>query len=394
MFALLQTNKRPEPIYAEPTKITLPPSSSTNSSKDSSQDESNDEVVLRQKTIHKSEISKTDGPKLTLCRNSDGIDVDMPNRSVTDDKSRHSDTILLKEMATARSQTDTTDGRAVRRYHTKSLSLSENRVAQGAQNLFHQNRELWQQRAAGKSQQSLTTPRILSRNRIAPDLVMDLPVSSLADSNNRASRESLESESEDLTSAERFATQNQCTLKKNDRYVLEEAKKEVKLEQKANNSDKPKAEVKPQQEGLIRTPTVEIKSDSNEQLLKPADTEYQNSTKSGSQDNLLHIDESAGEKSPARRELSKSPIPLHNTQKFASQFAGLHLTGGCLTKADSSVTASISSSSSVAGSSNQQQQPNLSSFKPQVKVKPQILKKPLVLPPATPEMGRRSSNHD
>lgn len=348
--------------------------------------------MLRQKTPIKSETVKSvEGPKLTLCRNSDGIDVDMPSSSNTntnngftaEDKSRHSDTAILLKTDPS---TDASNGRAVhRRYHTKSLSLSENRVAQSAQNPFHQNRELWQQRATGKSQQNLTTPRILSRNRIAPDLVMDLPVASLTDGKNRESRESLDSETEDLTSAERFATQNQCTLKKNDRYVLEDVKKEVKLEQKANNSDKPKAEVKPQQEGMVRTPTIDINHDPTESTsLKPDDVLKSAKVSVPNQDNLLHIDEDNGsDSSSARRELSKSPIPLHNTQKFASQFAGLHLTGGCLTKSDS-----------TAGTSTVTQQSNLSSFKPQVKVKPQILKKPLVLPPTTPEMSRRTTNQD
>lgn len=258
-----------------------------------------------------------------------------------------------------------------RRYHSKSLSLSENRVALGA-SIFQQHRDLWQQRAAGKSQQNIGPQRILSRNRIAPDLVMDLP-SDLADAQIRASRESLDGETENLTSAERFATQNQCTLKKNERFLNESdvAKKEVKLECKTIG-EKPKAEVRPQQEGLARVPTVEIQCDDSDL-----------------NDEILHINEpgssSLEEKqsmSRSLRDVSKSPIPLHNTQKFASQFAGLHLTGGCMGKADSGVAA------------NANQSGNLTSFKPQVKVKPQIQKKPLVLPPTTPELGRRASTQE
>lgn len=262
-----------------------------------------------------------------------------------------------------------------RRYHSKSLSLSENRVALGA-SIFQQHRDLWQQRAAGKSQQNIGPQRILSRNRIAPDLVMDLP-SDLADAQIGASRESLDSETETLTSAERFATQNQCTLKKNERFLHESdgGKKEVKLECKSLG-EKPKAEVRPQQEGLVRVPTVEIHSD---------DIDVN--------DEVLHINEPCSGLNPEEkqnmsrslRDVSKSPIPLHNTQKFASQFAGLHLTGGCMSKADSSAA---TSSISTAQSSN------LTSFKPQVKVKPQILKKPLVLPPTTPEMTRRASSQE
>lgn len=288
---------------------------------------------------------KSEGPKLSLYRNSaEGIDVDMP-ATTTEDK-RHSDSSAAVPRVV--------EQQPHRRYHAKSLSLSENRVALGAAQVgvggvFHQNRELWQQRATGKSTQSLTTPRILSRNRIAPDLVMDLPVASLVDAQRSASHESLDSEtsSDDVTtSAERFASQNQCTLKKNERFGDSEGKKEVKLEIKC--TEKPKAEVKPQ-ENVVKTPTIEV-----------------------AESDVLHIEEGI-----EKREVSKSPIPLHNTQKFASQFAGLHLTGGCLSKADS-----VPSSSS---------QPPLSSFKPQVKVKPQILKKPLVLPPTTPELVRRST---
>lgn len=304
-------HKRPEPIYAEPTKIVLPSSSK----------EDCEEVVLRQKPAESAK--KSEGPKLSLYRNSaEGVDIDMP--ASTADEKRLSDSAVggkdLSKLEEPR-----------RRYHTKSLSLSENRLAMEAQNVFHQNRELWQKRATGRSTQSLTTPRILSRNRIAPDLVMDLPLSS---AQIGASRESLDSEAGELTSAERFATTNQCTLKKNERFGDEK-------------KEKPKAEVKPQ-EVIAKSPEV------------------------GKDDVRLHIEE--GEK----REPEKSPIPMHNTHKFASQFAGLHLTGGCKTDG-----------SGGAGPSNQVQQ--LSSFKPQIKVKPQVMKKPLVLPPSTPEMSRRSN---
>lgn len=289
-------------------------------------------------------------------------------------KQRFSDTELIKNQSM--DQVDGKEGNKIpiRRYHSKSLSLSENRVALGASNVFQHNRELWQQRTQGKSTQNLSSQRILTRNRIAPDLVMDLP-SSLADAQNRASRESLDLESEDLTSAERFATQNQCTLKKNERFSHEtDMKKEIKLDQKTG--DKPKAEVRPNQESLVRVPTVEIHPED----IDSKDIEL-----------VLHIDEGESSGSDEKqfskslRDISKSPIPLHNTQKFASQFAGLHLTGGCLGKADSSTTSSLSQTQAAS---------SLSSFKPQVKVKPQILKKPLVLPPTTPEMSRRTSNQD
>lgn len=75
--------------------------------------------------------------------------------------------------------------RPMRKFHSKSFSLSENKLSlsvagsggnTGASgNVFQHNRDLWQKRATQSSYQNLTTSRILSRNRIAPDLVMDLP---------------------------------------------------------------------------------------------------------------------------------------------------------------------------------------------------------------------------
>lgn len=355
---------RPEPIYAEPTKITIS-SSNTSSSKDSETEHEDESVILRPK-------QKEEGPKLSLLRNSDGIDCDMPDSANESDK-RFSDSEINNKNGDSSTLSESLleNRPSFRRYHSKSLSLSENRVALGA-SIFQQHRDLWQQRAAGKSQQNIGPHRILSRNRIAPDLVMDLP-SDLADAQIRASRESLDVETENLTSAERFATQNQCTLKKNERYSHENdlGKKEVKLECKALG-EKPKAEVRPQQESLARVPTVEIHHDDND-----------------TNDEVLHINEPCSSLNPdeklnlsrSLRDVSKSPIPLHNTQKFASQFAGLHLTGGCMGKADCSSTTT-------------QQPTSLTSFKPQVKVKPQILKKPLVLPPTTPEMSRRASSQE
>lgn len=76
--------------------------------------------------------------------------------------------------------------RPMRKFHSKSFSLSENKLSlsvagggggggSSGGNVFQHNRDLWQKRATQSSYQNLTTSRILSRNRIAPDLVMDLP---------------------------------------------------------------------------------------------------------------------------------------------------------------------------------------------------------------------------
>lgn len=277
-----------------------------------------------------------------------------------DEKNRHSDSELLKDVET---QPDDSNNRPTRKYHSKSFSLSENRIAAAGSNLFHQNRELWEKRAELQSQQTLTTTRILSRNRIAPDLVMDLPFPVSKDCPTRSSRDSLDIDAEDLTSAERFAAPNQCTLKKNERFSsdsYDSAKKEVKLDFKG--TDKPKAEVKPQEINLSGT--------------DHSDDSPRSSTDRSKLDDVLHIEEEPS------KEVHKSPIPARNTKKFVTQFADLHLTGGCLSATEPAST----------GNGPPSGQQTLSSFKPQVKVKPQLMKKPLVLPPTTPEMSRR--NHD
>lgn len=291
-----------------------------------------------------------------------------------------------------------------------------------SRNPFRQNRELWEKRAELQSQQFLTTPRILTRNRIAPDLVMDLPFSN-KDGAVHSSRESLDSNEggcssstsetsstvadetdddknggvtissesngkigEDMTSAERFATQNQCTLKKNERFsgnMTGGVGDEVKTVQLNNEpaKEKPKAEVKPQENSLLKELSItnldRIKASANHSV------------------NELHIDESCATSTHLKdtnvlqatlttKDLQhKSPIPLRNTQKFVSKFADLHLTGGCLISGGSSTSATTDTTLTS------QSQQSLSSFKPQVKVKPNILRKPLVLPPATPESVRR-----
>ncbi len=277
-----------------------------------------------------------------------------------DEKNRHSDSQLLKDVET---QPEDTSSRPSRKYHSKSFSLSENRIAAAGSNLFHQNRELWEKRAELQSQQSLTTTRILSRNRIAPDLVMDLPFPVSKDCPTRSSRDSLDIDSEDLTSAERFAAPNQCTLKKNERFSNDsyESKKEVKLDFKG--VDKPKAEVKPQE--------ITVNADNG-------DDSQRSSADRNKLDDVLHIEEE-----PTKEIHQKSPIPARNTKKFVTQFADLHLTGGCLSSTEATPS---------TGNGPPPGQQTLSSFKPQVKVKPQLMKKPLVLPPTTPEMSRRG--HD
>lgn len=316
-------------------------------------------------------------------------------------KMRHSDSNVMNEYSNLECQRAVNNTQ--RKFHSKSFSLSENRVAANL-NLFQQNRELWEKRTEMQSTHSLTAPRILTRNRIAPDLVMDLPVAK--DRAVTRSRESLNSSDEansdagsstaktnndvvnsksieDMTTAERFATQNQCTLKKNERFSAgtatnaDDSHKEndgkagssnvpVVLATRTNTHEKPKAEIKPQESTLLKELTR-----SNE-----------------SNDSLIAKEPAGKAGIPAKDLQHKSPIPSRNTQKFVSQFADLKLTGGCL----SSVSNTTPINTVTDALNSQQQSTSLSSFKPQVKVKPQILRKPLVLPPTTPETVRRNQD--
>lgn len=324
--------------------------------------------------------------------------------------SRHSDSKVLLEYSGHESVPN-----AQRKFHSKSFSLTENCIdgSKNGQNPFRQNRELWEKRAELQSQQFLTTPRILTRNRIAPDLVMDLPFSN-KDGAVHSSRESLDSHegvgsttsetssnatdendgdesvggtnasdtngkpAEDMTSAERFAAQNQCTLKKNERFSGSST---------AGSSEpakeKPKAEVKPQENALLKElASIDlegIKTSTNNVTELHISENYSGEATTAKDSNALQA-------TTTTKDLQhKSPIPLRNTQKFVSKFADLHLTGGCLISGGGASTVTSTIETTVAP---QSQQP-LSSFKPQVKVKPNILRKPLVLPPTTPESVRR-----
>lgn len=355
-------------------------------------------------------------------------------------KLRHSDSHAINEYSNIDVTTTAAQRSAQRKYHSKSFSLSENRVAANL-NVFKQNRELWEKRTEMQSTHSLTAPRILTRNRIAPDLVMDLPVSNNDRAVNR-SRESLDSSDEatsdatssqtkisngngggndavvnsksieDMTTAERFATQNQCTLKKNERFSAGassnsengELHKENLVDGKASTSgivvaatavttttttvlgnrssgltEKPKAEIKPQESTLLK----ELNRSSDPKV----DTLATNSTALLAKETAsIKPNNSSG--GTVAKDQHKSPIPTRNTQKFVSKFADLKLTGGCLSS--TSNTTPINTVTDTC--STQQQSASLSSFKPQVKVKPQILRKPLVLPPTTPETVRRNQD--
>lgn len=417
-----------EPIYAEPSKpLAAIEATISNDITNNSQWSSED----REEIVQLRHVIECDGKDVPF----KGGEVTYENTSIVvgaDDKIRHSDSQVLSEYSSL--NRDETyfpgTGTGQRKFHSKSFSLSENRVAANL-NLFQQNRELWEKRTEMQSQQCLTAPRILTRHRvssdriapdrIAPDLVMDLPVPN-KERTVHSPRESLNSSDEtanysntsnivnekrtandsnalkiaddkDMTSAERFASQNQCTLKKNERFsgnsiVHKENNETVKenlIEFKAktiitNNTasgscDKPKVEIKPQESNLLK----EFPINSTTNRLTEMINEQNASTSNNAKDNNL--------KTNLKDAPHKSPIPNRNTQKFVSQFGDRILTGGCLSTGSN--TTSITTITDAMTSVEQQSQ-TLSSFKPQVKVKPQILRKPLVLPPTTPEMVRRN----
>lgn len=101
---------------------------------------------------------------------------------------------------------------------------------------FHQSREIWRKRENSESSSTspappLPTPHFFGlplQQKHTPDLVMDLPLNSstsvspsgtsdeFADTSPATSPVHSGPESPDMTAAERFAKQNQCTLKKKD----------------------------------------------------------------------------------------------------------------------------------------------------------------------------------
>ncbi|XP_060814722.1 SLIT-ROBO Rho GTPase-activating protein 1-like isoform X4 [Bombus pascuorum] len=215
---------------------------------------------------------------------------------------------------------------------------------------FSANRELWQRRATSQTQLNPPAPpnhKIFRasqefremRQKHTPDLVMDLPLSAQDASKKSASSSSLSSSDEETptqpsraeaatsptggpespdmsTAAERFAKQNQCTLKKNTK----------------SNPDASK---------LKRIETEHDPEQESEEIVR--------STSSNQISDSMPL---------------RSPLPPRSTPKIVAKFADMHLTGGS----------------------------QVSSFKPQIKVKPTILRKPVLPfphPHMSPELARK-----
>lgn len=256
---------------------------------------------------------------------------------------------------------------------------------------FSANRELWQRRATSQTQlmnnATVVPPTPKSsysrvsqefremRQKHTPDLVMDLPLSAQDPvSKKSASSSSLSSsddettmmppqqqappsraeaatsptggpESPDMsTAAERFAKQNQCTLKKNT--------KGANAAEITGNKLK-RIETAEQHDG---TGVVVVVDAEDDEIIRSASS------------NQIAVDGGnggGGEGGGGGGVPLRSPLPPRSTPKIVAKFADMHLTGG----------------SQV-----------VSSFKPQVKVKPTILRKPVMPfphPHMSPELARK-----
>lgn len=255
---------------------------------------------------------------------------------------------------------------------------------------FSANRELWQRRATSQTQLMNTTvvpstpkssySRVSQefremRQKHTPDLVMDLPLSAQDPVGKKSASSSSLSSSDDetmmmppqqqvpplraeaatsptggpespdmSTAAERFAKQNQCTLKKNT---------------KTANTAEPITGNK-----LKRIETTEQHDETG--VVVVVDAEDDEIIRSASS-NQIAVDggNEGGEGGGGGGMPLRSPLPPRSTPKIVAKFADMHLTGG----------------SQV-----------VSSFKPQVKVKPTILRKPVMPfphPHMSPELARK-----
>lgn len=125
----------------------------------------------------------------------------------------------------------------LRRSHAKALSMGDSTDNEESRKSFTQNRQLWQQRASSHTSiANLGLAKELRdfRPKHTPDLVMDLPIpegvkSPEENAELTATATSNEPESPDMAlAAERFAKQNQCTLKKNTRDLRHRKEKTEK----------------------------------------------------------------------------------------------------------------------------------------------------------------------
>lgn len=260
-----------------------------------------------------------------------------------------------------------------RRYHSKSLSLSEGKTLakafetpslrlctfSGSSQLFQQNRSLWEKRT-GELEAGGSSAGDRSSRNAAPDLVLDLPAASSVCSSSSNSENSLIAEggcvaAEGVGPASPDATEeggsgngsgadcfahNQYTLKKNDKFLLQESSRHHLATAQDNN----------------------------------------NSQEEPEQGDQLHISEDDGGQPPA-----ETVIAERNTHKFIAQFADLKLTGGSLpVKGGAGQTTAAAAAVELGPSATDSTSSSTSSlfgiaFRPILRrEKPQILRKPVL----------------
>ena len=260
---------------------------------------------------------------------------------------------------------------------------------------FSQNKEIWQRRAASQTQMESSKSIVKGfrssqefwemRQKHTPDLVMDLPLlgssspkeagegkkslsaaslSSLSSSSSSGEEESLVAEtvvsptgpeSPDMTTAaERFAKQNQCTLKKNTKAShgasIDAQTQTVKAATKRSK--------------FAASSTVAAMEMPNNDMQIPADV-----INLSDNDNLKPSSDTKSQSTESELVPIRSPGPQRMTPRIG---------GGKTGQSGSLLQAAA-----------------ISSFKPQVKVKPQILRKPVLPVPhphhtqPSPELTRK-----
>lgn len=236
--------------------------------------------------------------------------------------------------------------------------------------IFQQNRDKWQKRASTTSADGallasqLNQPQsaILTRNRLQPDLVMDLPPPSQQDNTTPPLSSGSTSASSSMTSLDKqvddqeddaetlgdhFAKQNQSTLKKNEKFQDMPPNKKNEKIMSASSTEPSKAK------GSIDDVVLRIEE--------------------AHESDVNRLSTSSSRSVPSTKiELEKSPIPLRNTQKFVSKFADLKLTGGCSTKLKQTTTPKAAQPEKAE---KERASFTFGSFKPVISIKPQILNK-------------------
>lgn len=203
---------------------------------------------------------------------------------------------VIEETSLEESKTVIVDKEKSKKTHWKSQSLGEvmnngqsNSVLEKNDeaevgNSFSKNRELWQRRAASQTQLQpggcVNKDIWELRQKHTPDLVMDLPLvgSSEVPAGTKSGGDSPTGpESPDMTTAaERFAKQNQCTLKKNTKGTAVHTRQASSSSQEGKDDSKPSetpppVQPKPQIKAkpqLMRKPVLNAPHHPSPQLIR------------------------------------------------------------------------------------------------------------------------------